>query len=307
MSESAAAADPRPVAVVVGTRGRPGGAFRAVAALLQSANPRLELRVIDQSPTDDTRLALEAFAADPRMRYLRSNRVGIASARNLGVASTTAPHVAFTDDDCEVDSLWLSTITAPLTRDPRVGVVLGSVIAAPYDRTAGFTPAYRVPCPAVARSIVDKARIEGMGASMAVSRAAWDLLGGFDERLGAGAPLLAGEDTDFVIRALIHRVRVTETPDARVTHFGFRTWDQGRTLIESYMLGLGAVNAKMLRLGGARALVPILALAWRWLAGGPAIDLNHRPPHLARLRSFLRGMAEGLRLPLDPRTGHFAP
>ena len=68
--------------------------------------------MIDQSPTDDTRLALEAFAADPRMRYLRSNRVGIASARNLGVASTTAPHVAFTDGDCEVDSLWLSTITA---------------------------------------------------------------------------------------------------------------------------------------------------------------------------------------------------
>ena len=140
---------------------------------------------------------------------------------------------------------------------------------------------------------------------MAVSRAAWQMLGGFDERLGTGAPLRAGEETDFVIRALIRGVRVSETPDARVTHSGFRTWDQGRPLIEGYMHGLGAANAKMLRLGGPRAVAPIAVLAWRWLAGGPAIDLNHRPPHLARLRSFLRGAVEGLRLPLDPGTGHF--
>jgi hypothetical protein len=241
------------------------------------------------------------------MVYLRSARVGIAVARNLGVAASTAPFIAFTDDDCEVDADWLNAVAAPFLQEARIGVVLGSVIAAPYDRAAGFTPAYQVPRPFVARSIVSKARIEGIGACMAVSRSAWEALHGFDEQLGTGGLLRAGEETDLVMRALVRGVWVSETPEARVTHSGFRTWDEGRPLIEGYMQGLGAANAKMLRLGGARALVPLSALAWRWLIGGPAIDLNHRPPHLVRLRSFLRGVIEGLRLSIDPRTGHFVP
>lgn len=303
----ATAASPSPIAVVIGTRLRPAGAFRAVASVLASSNPRLQLRVVDQSPTGETREALGPFAADPRMVYLRSTRAGIAVARNLGVAASTAPLIAFTDDDCEVDADWLNAITAPFLRESRIGVVLGSVIAAPYDRATGFTPAYRVPRPFVARSILSKARIEGIGACMAMSRSAWEALGGFDEQLGTGGPLRAGEETDLIMRALIRGVWVSETPAARVTHSGFRTWDEGRPLIEGYMHGLGAANAKMLRLAGTRALVPISALAWRWLVGGPAIDLNHRPPHLARLRSFLRGAVFGLRLSIDPRTGHFVP
>jgi hypothetical protein len=73
------------------------------------------------------------------------------------------------------------------------------------------------------------------------------------------------------------------------------------------MYGLGAANAKMLRLGGVRALVPIGQLAWRWLVGSPVVDLNHRPPHLVRLRAFLRGAWFGMRTPLDRDTGRLMP
>ena len=294
-----------PIAVVVGTRNRAEGARRAVASVLSSRNPLLQLRVVDQGETGETAAALEPFAADPRMVHLCSSEIGIAVARNLGVAASTASIIAFTDDDCEVDVNWLGAMADPFARDARIGVVLGSVLPAPYDREAGFTPAYCVPRRLVAKSLLSKWRIEGMGACMAVRRPTWEALGGFDELLGTGRPLRAGEDSDFIMRALIRGFRVSETPEARVIHSGFRTWEEGRPLVEGYMYGLGVANAKMLRLGGPRALVPVLALAWRWLAGRPALDLNHRPPRLARLRSFLRGAFVGLRLPLDRGRGLF--
>lgn len=67
-----------------------------------------------------------------------------------------------------------------------------------------------------------------------------------------------------------------------------------------------ATNAKMLRLGKLQAIQPIAALARRWLAKDPVVDLNHRPPRMARLRSFLFGFRTGLSASLDAH-GHFLP
>jgi len=71
------------------------------------------------------------------------------------------------------------------------------------------------------------------------------------------------------------------------------------------MFGLGAANAKLLRLRGWKALAPIAALGRRWLTGHPVVDLNHLPPRLLRLRAFLRGAWTAMRMPIDPATGLF--
>ena len=71
------------------------------------------------------------------------------------------------------------------------------------------------------------------------------------------------------------------------------------------MLGLGAANAKMLRLGGFAALKPIGDLAWRWLAGEPIVDLNHHPPRMRRLWAFLSGAWLAWREPLNRSSGRF--
>ena len=61
--------------------------------------------VVDDCSTDDTpRIAQAAAAADARVRYLRtpSNFGGPAGPRNLGIASSSSPYVAF----CDADDLW---------------------------------------------------------------------------------------------------------------------------------------------------------------------------------------------------------
>lgn len=287
-----------PIAVVIATAGRPDGAARAAESVLKTDYPGLAVCVVDQTQDNATDSALSRLAGDPRLRVVRAAPRGLGAARNLGVTRSDAPIIAFTDDDCEVAPGWLEAIAAAFQADPHLGLVFGSVLPADYDRNAGFIPAYRVRRPLSVRGVSRKARIEGIGACMAVRRSTWSTLGGFDEAMGAGAPLLAGEDADFAMRVLVAGQRVHETPDAVVTHYGFRSFVEGSRLIEGYMVGLGAVNAKMMRLGGLPALLPILTLGGRWLTGAPVVDLNQVPPRLLRLRAFWRGVRLGFRTPL---------
>ena len=292
----------RTASVVVCTRNRPEGVLETVRSVMLDV-PGVEVVVVDQSDSHDTRSLLEREV--PSVRVVASEPWGLAAARNMGVAHAQGEGIAFTDDDCEVRRGWLDAMQDAFARDDRIGLVFGTVLAPDYDRGAGFVPSYDVRQFIIADKLAQKTNIEGMGACMAVRRDAWRELGGFDEALGSGASFRAGEDTDFAVRALVNGFCVAETPDAMVVHKGFRTWAQGRELIAGYMYGLGAVNAKMLRLGGWRALRPLWILAWRWLAGAPVVDLNQKPPRLGRLVAFLRGAFEGLRVPVSP-TGRFS-
>ena len=294
-----------PITVVLATRNRPGGAARAAQSILASDYPSYAVIIVDQSDDASTRAALRGVSDDPRITVIETPPQGLAAARNLGVAQCRTPLVAFTDDDCVAAPGWLAGFADAFAADPAVGIVFGSVVATAYDRGAGFIPAYLVVRARTARSLAGKPTVEGIGACMAVRRTTWETLGGFDESLGAGSALCAGEDTDFAVRTLIAGGSVHETPAASVTHLGFRRWDEGPATIAGYMIGLGAVHAKMLRLAGLGALGPLTALAWRWLARGPVVDLNHRPPRVARLAAFLRGAWSGWRKPLDRHRGHF--
>lgn len=287
--------------LVLCTMNRPGGAAVAVRSMLRAGCVD-EIIVVDQG---DQPLSLEAFPVAPPVQLLREQPRGLAAARNAGVRAARGEYVLFTDDDCEVDPGWVDGFHAAFALDERIGMVFGTVAAAEYDRTKGFVPAYRVKALFVADRLSRKHLIEGMGACMAIRRSVWEALGGFDEALGSGGRFKAGEDTDFAIRALAAGWHVAETPAAIVRHHGFRTWQEGQRLIEGYMYGLGATNMKLLRVSGWRAVRPLAELSWRWLAGAPVVDLNHRPPRLARLVAFLRGARDGLRLPVDRTTGRF--
>ena len=273
---------------------------------MRSSDPDLRLHIVDQGSDADRAEILESLTDDARVAITRAPPRGLAAARNLGVRSTSASIVAFTDDDCEAGPDWLDAIVDAFAKEPRIGIVFGAVRAAPHDRAAGFIPAYPIERHFTGRSLADKPRVEGIGACMAVRRSTWEELGGFDEQFGAGAPFRAAEDSDFAVRALVKGYWAHETPDAFVIHHGFRAWREAPSLIEAYMFGVGGANVKLLRLGGVRAVGPLTALGWRWLTGRPVVDLGHCPPRGRRLNAFLRGAWSDLALPIDSSTGWFA-
>ena len=82
-----------------------------------------ELVVIDDGSTDDTPGAIRPFLTDRRVRYVRSDALGQVRAKNLGVALSRAPLIAFLDADDAWEPTKLEKQLAVLDRYPDVGVV----------------------------------------------------------------------------------------------------------------------------------------------------------------------------------------
>ena len=297
------------VAVVICTRHRPPSVADTVRSVLASRPLPGKVIVVDQADAE-TPDPLAEFDELPRFIRIRHAAVGLSRGRNVGAAAAAAAGatiVAYTDDDCVAAPSWLSGFDAAFARAADVAAVFGAVQAAPYDRTTGMIPAYEVREAAVLRGLANKPRAEGIGACMAVRVDAWRQLDGFDDWLGAGTSLASGEDTDLIVRLLYAGFAVAETSAAEVIHHGFRDWQSTRQLVAGYMRGIGAVNAKMIRLAGIGGLAPLATLGRRWLHGRPVVDLNHRPPRWFRLRRFLEGATTGWKLPIDRRSGRFVP
>ena len=92
------------ISVVVPTHNRVAGLSRLLDRLAdQDADGiRSEVVVVDNNSTDDTRAVVErAIARDAgrRLRYVFEPRQGVSYARNTGIERTTAPLIAFLDDD----------------------------------------------------------------------------------------------------------------------------------------------------------------------------------------------------------------
>lgn len=232
------------LAVVVCSRDRPDRLRRCLQSLVGQAAD--EVLVVDSaSRSDRTREVAAAFG----LRCIRKDRPGLARARNAGVEATDATVIAFTDDDCAADPDWVQAIRAA-AREESTGFVLGRV------RAAGAGPALSVHLDDRPRvlTVADDAASAGHGANLAVRRACWDAVGGFDEMLGAGSRLRAGEDTDLVWRAVQAGWQGRYDPAAVVTHEQWRGRLAALRISYGYGVGAGAVRSKARRLSGGQAV-----------------------------------------------------
>lgn len=291
------------------TRNRSNYAARAVRAMLASDREDVEIVIVDQSDDDSTSAALAEFRGRANVRYMRSDRIGSAVARNVGVGQARTEIIGLTDDDCEVPADWIPELVAGFDADARIAVMFGSVAAAAHDSDAGFIPAHERRVQSLARSPRQMHMVDGMAACMGVRRSAWHALGGFDTALGSGAPLRSAAEGDLALRALRAGYFVCSNPRLEVLHHGFRTWEEGRGLIHSYWYGTGAMLAKPVKSGKLFIGPHLGRLAWRWALGTSpaAASLGSRPQRLFRLGAFLRGFAAGILTPLDHASGHYTP
>src|SRR5258706_9278148 len=113
------------VSVVVCTRDRIAMLEATLAAVGHAIGASDELVVVDSASVDPgvKRIAEQAGAA-----YVRCEIPGLSRARNAGVAASSEPFIAFTDDDCRPGDGWTSAIGTEF-RDSTIGFVAGRVVA----------------------------------------------------------------------------------------------------------------------------------------------------------------------------------
>ena len=298
---------PPRVSVVVCTRERPDDLARCLDAIARLRYEDLEVVVVDNAPsTSRTREIVEA-ADDPRIRYTTEPAPGLSRARNHGVRVSRGQIVAFTDDDVRVDASWLEALVRGFSRTDRVGCVTGCVLPAEleteaqqlFDAKAGWGSRFSPAVYDLSRASGDKllpfrAGTVGAGASFAVSRAALERVGGFDEALGAGTPSRGGEDLDYFSRVLLDGFVIAYEPSSVAWHYHRRTEEAIRRQMTGYGCGLAAYATKQLvsprsRGEAVRRLVPALSRLFE-ISSGQFGDT--RMP--ARLRvAEARGMVTG--------------
>lgn len=322
----AAAVGARSAAVVICTRDRPDQLRGCLASLAAMTRQPDELVVVDNGAGGDgagadgaTQRVAEEFGA----RWVPERRPGLSRARDAGVLATTSDVVAFTDDDVLVHPQWLARLLSGFTA-PDVMAVTGLVLPAALDTAAevafedglgGFGQGFRVRDFGQEWTLRQRRRTPhvwqvGAGASTAFRRGAFDRVGGFDPRLGAGAAGCS-EDSEMWYRLLTGGWRCRYEPWAVVHHRHRQTFPELQAQSVAYLRGhvasLAVQWVRTRQLGEPRRAFASLPAFFVRRAVAAGYWGQRSPALAAQVRGYLSGLAAAapllrrVDLPLPPR------
>jgi GT2 family glycosyltransferase len=108
------------VSVVIPTFNRAGIVTRAIESALSQTYGDIEVIVVDDGSSDDTRDIVASY--ESRVRYLYQKNAGVSAARNTALRNARGEFVAFLDSD-DVWRPWrIESQVAALTRHPEAGL-----------------------------------------------------------------------------------------------------------------------------------------------------------------------------------------
>jgi glycosyltransferase involved in cell wall biosynthesis len=167
----------------------------ALASIRAQAAPRLEIVMVDGASSDGSR---EAAAAFPGVRMIDQAGLGLAAARNSGLAAARGDLIAFLD----ADDLWpagsLAGRVAYLAQHPDCAGVSGQVVRF-------LQPGTRLP-PAYAGDWLDQPVPGYTPGALLARRSVFEQAGPFDPNLTVGC------DSDWFARAIDQSINLVIAP-----------------------------------------------------------------------------------------------
>lgn len=195
------------LSIVIPTYQRPLLLARCLAAL---ANQTLEqylydIIVVGDGYDEQTEHLVRTFdqRLQPQITYIHTEgKKGPAAARNLGWLYADSPLIAFTDDDCVPDGLWLQEIFDAYKEEDQI-VYTGAV----------FVPASQSPTD-FEKNTMQLELAEFVTANCICTKKALYHVGGFDERF----KLAWREDSDLHFKFLRAKIPIVKLKKAVVIH-----------------------------------------------------------------------------------------
>jgi glycosyltransferase involved in cell wall biosynthesis len=207
---------PHRIDVIICTYNRAECLPRLLDALGKQTAPHssFEILVVDDGSTDGTENLCRDFAQImPNLRYERARRnQGLARSRNLGIAVSRAPLLAFIDDDCIPARDWVERMIAALDKH----LIVAGAIESPTEDFWKLCHNIAQFHPFLSSRRARKSRFIA-GANMGFHRRVLESIGGFEpERMMA-------EDMECILRAGRAGIDVAFRPEAVVRHDPPRT------------------------------------------------------------------------------------
>ncbi len=257
------------ISLVVCTRNRGHYLLDALRSYeMVSTNLNWELVIVDNGSSDSTSTVLSEFLSRTSIQaqVISEPQAGLSRARNTGWQNASGRIIAFSDDDCYlqsdfVDAVWRNFVEAQL--DYLGGKVL-LYDPADFPITIQLRESrFELP----PGSFIESGLIHG--ANMAFRREVLQALGGFDEMLGAGTHLPGSDDTDLISRASAAGFRGAYDPRPVILHHHRRrTAAQVNSLMRAYDIGRGAHYIKSVLDPNRRGQA---SRQWYWRSVLPAL------------------------------------
>jgi glycosyltransferase involved in cell wall biosynthesis len=260
------------IAAIICTHNREQYLGAAIDSLLNQNYQNYEILIVDNGSSDRTREVVEARLSHPRLKYVYEPVLGLSVARNRGAKETTAPILAYLDDDAEASPQWLQVIAEAYQNNEKLAIAGGKVtlllpetVVLPNwisPSMAGSLGAYDLGAEIV---YIQQANLTPRGLNYSIRRTFLEAIGGFDPNLGrVGTNLLSNEELFMTELALEQGWQVAYLPEAVVAHnvaperlkpgwFLRRSWWQG--ISECYREDLaGNKGIGQFQRGGERLL-----------------------------------------------------
>ena len=181
--------------MIVPTRNRRNSLSETLEALARVSVPadwEVELIVVDNGSADGSSgVAARGSIGDSAALVVFEPKPGVSRARNRGAKESRGDVLLFLDDDMRPPARWLEGLVRPIAAENAAATV-GQFKAGPDRRRPWMTDDDRGMF--VTEHSVEADRPFLVGGSMAISRAAFEFCGGFDERIGPGVLGAGGED-----------------------------------------------------------------------------------------------------------------
>lgn len=229
------------ISLILATVGRTDELDRMFDSLAAQTFNNFEVIVVDQNQDERLRPHLErARHRGLAIRHLKQSQPNLAAARNTGIDAASGKWVGFPDDDCWYAPDLLQRVVDRFSRqDEPSGVVVRWTEQDEQPMAAGNLSWERS---SAFRDIPVSSITLFCSRSLAVE------INGFDSRLGVGQWFGAGEETDFVLRALRTGALFTYDPEAEVHHAVSsgkpEATPQARQALRYRARGTGALYAK---------------------------------------------------------------
>lgn len=242
------------ISVVIATRNRAAKLEACLRSFqgVDSAGASWEMIVVDNGSRDETEKMVRQRAATAPwgLKLVSEPAPGVSRARNRGAAVSRGGIIVFLDDDCYISPEFFRE-TLRIFGDPAIGFAAGRAL--PFDETD--QPVSIFPMTELKRFPAGGAILPGEmpGSGMAVRRAAWDDVGGYDESFGPGTPLLASEDVDLQQRLLGAGWDGLFDPKLWIYHHHGRKEEEAEQSYRAYDISVGALYMKRMVHGPARA------------------------------------------------------
>ena len=199
------------ISVVIPTYNRPDKLITCLTSFNQQRLPRnqWEVIIIDDGSTCDLLSLIENISLDFQWRYVRQENAGPAVARNHGAELARGTFLAFTDDDCEPDGLWLLSIMNII----QPGVLLGGHTENKLKDNI-YSESSQVLIDYLYEALSESHLKFFTSNNFAVDKKSFISSGSFNSKF----PLAAGEDREFSIRYKKQGFELQYVPEALVFH-----------------------------------------------------------------------------------------